>query len=81
MSFAFCLHVLTTLVVAARIYTRATGRAGKLGLDDGLVIIAWVPHYHREQILIRFLTLFRSLVLLLQCSQYLVCEAPILLLN
>jgi len=40
--FSIVLLGLTTLVIAARIYARVTRAAGAFGLDDSLIIFAWV---------------------------------------
>jgi len=40
--FGITLVCITTLVVAVRLYARITRMAGGFGLDDGLIIIAWV---------------------------------------
>jgi hypothetical protein len=40
--FAFFLEILTTLVLAGRIWARLTRRAGTFGADDVLVILAWM---------------------------------------
>jgi hypothetical protein len=40
--FAFCLEVLTTLTLTARLWTRVTRQAGAFGGDDALIIAAWV---------------------------------------
>ncbi|QDS72812.1 hypothetical protein FKW77_006640 [Venturia effusa] len=40
--FAFFMQVLTTVVVAGRIWARITRRAGTFGGDDALVIMAWI---------------------------------------
>lgn len=40
--FSIVLAVLSTLVIAARIYARITRTAGAFGLDDTLIIFAWV---------------------------------------
>jgi hypothetical protein len=40
--FAFFLGILTTLVLAGRIWARLTRRAGIFGADDVLIILAWM---------------------------------------
>jgi hypothetical protein len=40
--FSIVLCVISTLVVAARVYARITRTAGAFGLDDVLIIFAWV---------------------------------------
>lgn len=42
--FSIVLMVISTLVIAARIYARITRAAGAFGLDDTLIILAWVRH-------------------------------------
>ena len=40
--FIYILTALTTVIVALRIFVRITARVGKYGLDDSLIIGAWV---------------------------------------
>lgn len=40
--FGITLLAITTLVVAVRLYARITRMAGGFGIDDGLIIFAWV---------------------------------------
>lgn len=40
--FAFFMQILTTIVLAGRIWARVTRRAGSLGGDDILIMMAWV---------------------------------------
>jgi hypothetical protein len=41
-AFAFCVQVVTTLCVSARIWARITRQAGSFGTDDVLIIGAWI---------------------------------------
>lgn len=40
--FGITLLCITTVVIAVRLYARITRMAGGFGLDDGLIILAWV---------------------------------------
>jgi len=40
--FGITLLCIATLVIAVRLYARITRMAGSFGLDDGLIIFAWV---------------------------------------
>jgi len=40
--FGITLLCISTLVIAVRLYARITRMAGSFGLDDGLIIFAWV---------------------------------------
>jgi hypothetical protein len=40
--FGITLLCITTLVIAVRLYARITRMAGNFGLDDSLIIFAWV---------------------------------------
>jgi hypothetical protein len=40
--YAFCLEILTTITLSARVYARLTGKAGKFGADDILIVGAWL---------------------------------------
>jgi len=56
------LLVISTSFVAARIYARVTARAGQFGLDDVLIIAAWVRFYSQAQTSAFMLIYCRSLV-------------------